>query len=73
MFLHNYVYDPNPRYVMPIWYPKVIPGGPTYPATPVPAKYSYCPVCGIKLYEIMGYVCGNQDCPVFPQVTCELS
>lgn len=45
-----------------------------YPWWPPMNKYTYtyCPQCGIKLEEVMGYVCNKQGCPVFPQVTCEL-
>lgn len=44
----------------PQWHPPVLP------------NYNYCPQCGIKLNEPMGYVCGNYNCPIQPKVTCEL-
>lgn len=29
-----------------------------------------CSKCGMKLGQVMGYVCPNPDCPTFPKVTC---
>ena len=28
-----------------------------------------CPKCGIILENVMGYVCSNNGCPIFPQIT----
>jgi len=66
---HGYYHPPT---YYPFWQPPVIPWGPAYPTTIPVVKYNFCPHCGIKLDEIMGYVCNKQRCPVFPQVTCEL-
>lgn len=35
-----------------------------------PPCYNACPVCKINLTGVMGYVCNNPKCPVFPVVTC---
>lgn len=29
-----------------------------------------CPKCGGNIKNMNGYVCGNPECPVFPQFTC---
>ena len=31
-----------------------------------------CGICGfvVRPNESFGYVCGNNDCPIFPNVTC---
>ena len=65
-------YFPAPAYA-PFWQPPPDRWWPTYYPTTIPTvKYNYCPQCGIKLDEIMGYVCNNQGCPILPQITCEL-
>jgi hypothetical protein len=35
-----------------------------------PVRPAECGVCGLRLDQVMGYVCNNQNCVVFPQVTC---
>lgn len=43
-------------------------GNPPTTSPSIAAKKT-CPACGIELTSPMGYVCGNQNCPTFPQVT----
>lgn len=32
--------------------------------TPIePVRNNSCPKCGIELHKVMGYVCGQPDCP----------
>lgn len=38
---------------------------------PVPNQYSRnCSKCGMRLDQVMGYVCGDTHCPTFMKVTC---
>jgi len=39
-----------------------------YPWTPVPRE-NRCPRCGIKWEGVMGYVCGDPNCPMQPRIT----
>lgn len=29
-----------------------------------------CGQCGLEIKQVMGYVCNNSRCPVFPKATC---
>jgi len=31
----------------------------------------HCSVCNIRIDGVMGYVCSNDNCPIFPRVTSE--
>ena len=44
------------------------PALPTVPWQPVTRQS--CPKCGIRLDGVMGYVCGDTNCPTFFKVTC---
>lgn len=55
----------------PIQPPPYIPNSPTIPNWPsVPSIGKNCPKCGISLDGVMGYVCGDTNCPTFLKVTC---
>lgn len=55
----------------PIQPPPYIPNSPTIPKWPtVPSIGQSCPKCGISLDGVMGYVCGDTNCPTFLKVTC---
>jgi hypothetical protein len=41
------------------------------PWPPAPdGAVAVCGVCGLRIMPVMGYVCPNMRCPVFPHVTC---
>lgn len=48
----------------------IIPGRPEQPAGPADGAVAQCGVCGLRILPVMGYVCSNPRCGVFPQVTC---
>ena len=56
--------------------PPYVPAIPPYkhdPSAPwpsVPTIGKSCPKCGISLDGVMGYVCGDTNCPTFLKVTC---
>ncbi len=39
------------------------------PYVPPPAYPRQCARCGISLSGVMGFVCGDPQCPTFPRVT----
>jgi hypothetical protein len=39
------------------------PWNPISPTPIEPVKNNSCPKCGIELHKVMGYVCGQPDCP----------
>ena len=48
---------------------------PAYIPQPSPFQPNFeprnnCSKCGMKLDQVMGYVCSSPNCPTFPQVTC---
>lgn len=47
----------------------IIPGRPEQPAGPADGAVAQCGVCGLRITPVMGYVCSNPRCGVFPQVT----
>ena len=50
----------------PIQPPPYIQNSPTIPNWPsVPSIGKNCPKCGISLDGVMGYVCGDTNCPTF--------
>jgi hypothetical protein len=64
-----YKYDPLP-YPQP-WptpFPRPMPNTP--PTQPVWPGVRNCSKCGINLDGVMGYVCGDANCPTFMKVTC---
>lgn len=48
----------------------IIPGRPEHPAGPADGAVAQCGVCGLRIMPVMGYVCSNPRCGVFPVVTC---
>ena len=59
----------------PVQPPPFAPPTPPYkydPPAPWPTTYpkKSCPKCGIQLDGVMGYVCGDTQCPTFMKVTC---
>ena len=48
----------------------IIPGLPDYPTRPADGAVAVCGVCGLRILPVMGYVCSNPRCGVFPQVIC---
>jgi hypothetical protein len=49
----------------------IIPGRPEQqPVRPADGAIAQCGVCGLRILPVMGYVCNNPRCGVFPQVTC---
>ena len=48
----------------------VIPGLPEPMPKPPDGAVAICGVCGLRILPVMGYVCGNPRCGVFPRVTC---
>lgn len=47
----------------------VIPSKPEPSIDPNPVV-AICGECGIEVRQVMGYVCYNSRCPIFPQVIC---
>ena len=51
-------------------------GLPIIPPLPEPPAYApdgaiaVCGLCGLRITRVMGYVCSNPRCGVFPRVTC---
>ena len=41
------------------------------PERPADGAVAICGVCGIRIYQVMHYVCYRHDCPCFPRVTFE--
>jgi len=48
----------------------IIPPLPEMPRGPADGAIAICGQCGLRIMPVMGYVCGNSRCPIFPQVTC---
>ena len=48
----------------------IIPGRPDNPAVPADGAVAQCGVCGLRIPMVVGYVCSNPRCGVFPQVMC---
>lgn len=48
----------------------IIPGRLQPMPRPADGAVAVCGVCGLRIMPVMGYVCGNPECGVFPQVTC---
>ena len=48
----------------------IIPGRPDVKPSPADGAVAQCGVCGLRITLVMGYVCNNPRCGVFPQVTC---
>ena len=40
------------------------------PLSPTTWQKPQCPKCGMYLDKVMGYVCGDSQCPTFMKVTC---
>jgi len=50
---------------LPIIGPRWVP-----PPRPADGAIAVCGQCGLRIKPVMGYVCSQPLCPVFPQVTC---
>lgn len=48
----------------------IIPPLPEAPPTPIDGAVAVCGLCGLRIGRVMGYVCHNVRCGVFPRVTC---
>lgn len=48
----------------------IIPGLPENVPSPADGAVAVCGVCGLRIMPVMGYVCSNPRCGVFPRVTC---
>lgn len=48
----------------------IIPPIDPFPHRPADGAVAICGLCGLRVMPVMGYVCGNPRCGVFPQVTC---
>lgn len=46
---------------------------PTYPGPDVLQQPFKCSRCGLRLDQVMGYVCGDTYCPTFMKPTCTVS
>lgn len=59
-------YPPNPYPPEPV---------PSWPTTPFPygGIGRTCSKCGLRLDQVMGYVCGDTYCPTFVKPTCTVS
>jgi len=53
---------------LPTPFPRPMPTTP--PTQPVWPGVRSCSKCGISLEGVMGYVCGDINCPTFMKVTC---
>jgi hypothetical protein len=53
---------------VPTPFPRPMPTTP--PTQPVWPGVRNCSKCGINLDGVMGYVCGDTNCPTFLKVTC---
>ena len=64
-----YKYDPLPwPKPWPSPFPRPMPTTP--PMQPLWPGVRNCSKCGINLDGVMGYVCGDTNCPTFMKVTC---
>ena len=58
----------------PVQPPPFIPPQPPYQYNPlypeVNSAKPQCRKCGMQLDKVMGYVCGDNNCPTFMKVTC---
>lgn len=48
----------------------IIPPRDPMPQRPADGAVAICGLCGLRVMPVMGYVCSNPRCGVFPQVTC---
>jgi hypothetical protein len=48
----------------------IIPKLPEWPKRPADGAVAICGECGMRILQVMGYVCSRPRCPVFPNVTC---
>jgi hypothetical protein len=60
----NIPFDPQPE-------PPGIPIDKELPPTIDPnPTIGKCPLCNLELKGVMGYSCGNPNCPIFARATC---
>lgn len=48
----------------------VIPPRDPLPQRPADGAVAICGLCGLRVMPVMGYVCSNPRCGVFPVATC---
>lgn len=64
--------DYRRRFVSPRKNIPIIPKLPDDHPRPHPDEpWAICGECGMELRGVMGYVCPNSRCPVFPHVYCQ--